>query len=125
MDFAAEGMTDLSFESLVNLDGRFHGFLGLFLVRKTLPAHERSDGHNRSHKGTACFPVPGHTSGEGAARLEYVLTHHANLFLQSCKNGLRSAVIIHFVVEGCFIDFLKKFLAVFVLHRSFPSSHLF
>jgi hypothetical protein len=69
--------------------------------------------------------MPGHPSGKGAARLEDVLTHHANLFLQSCKNGLRSAVIIHFVVEGCFIDFLKKFLTVFVLHRFFPSSDLF
>jgi len=57
--------------------------------------------------------MPGHTSGKGTSCLKHILADDLQLFLQSRKNSLRSAVVLHLIEESDLGDFLKKFLSVF------------
>jgi hypothetical protein len=120
VDLAAESMADLLFEGLVDSRGGFRGFPGLLAVRKAFPSHECADSHQGPEEGAACLTVPGNASGEDASRLKNVVTDRPGFFLQSCKNGLRSAVVIHFIGKGCLVGLFKQSLAVFASHRSFP-----
>jgi hypothetical protein len=51
--------------------------------------------------------MPGNASREGASRLKNVMTDYPGFFLQNCKNGLCSAVVIHFIRKGYLVDFFK------------------
>lgn len=115
MDLTTEGMADLLSKGLIDTHGLFHGLLGLFLVRQPLPSHQSSDGHDGSHEGAARLSVTGDSAGEGTARSKDVLIDHTDLFLQSRKNGLSSAMIGHLVMEGRVVDLLEQFLFAFHL----------
>ncbi len=117
VDLGAEGVADLLSEDVVDPHSRLHGLLGLLFIRRPLPAHERSDGHDRPNEGSACLPVPGNAAGETAPGFEDIVADTPDRFLQSCKNGLRSAAVVHFVKEGCLVSFVKKFGSVFVFQR--------
>jgi len=120
VNLGAEGVTDLISEGVVDPHGGLHGLLGLLSIRESFPAHERADGHDGPDEGSACLTVPGNAAGETTPGLKDIVTDNPGLFLQSCKNGLRSAAVVHFIEEGRLVSLFKKFISVFGLQRSPP-----
>ena len=120
VNLGAEGVTDLISEGVVDPHGGLHGLLGLLSIWESFPAHERADGHDGPDEGSACLPVPGNAAGETTPGLKDIVTDNPGLFLQSCKNGLRSAAVVHFIEEGRLVSLFKKFISVFGLQRSPP-----
>jgi len=62
--------------------------------------------------------MSGYASGEGASGFKDIVTDPIQPFLQSCKNSLRSAVVLHFIGEGSPGDLFEKFFSVF--HHVLP-----
>lgn len=118
MDLGTEGMADLLPERLVDTHGLFHGLLGLVLIGKSLSSHQGSNGHNGSNESATGLSMAGNPSREGAPGSKHILADHADLFLQSRKNSLCSAMIGHLVLKGGFVNLLKQLLVI--CHFSSP-----
>jgi hypothetical protein len=56
--------------------------------------------------------LSGHPSCQGASCFKDFSASYIELFLQGCKNGLRSTKIIHVVLEGRFENLLENFFSV-------------
>jgi hypothetical protein len=101
-------VTDFLPEKDVYPIGDLQGILELFFILQSLPADQRSDGHDRTGQGTTGFSPFGDACGKRTSRLEDFFASHIHFFLQSCKNALRSAKVIHVVLKGQFKDFFKQ-----------------
>ena len=112
MDLPAEGMAYLLFKEIINLDGRFHCSLILIYILKPFPTHQRSNCHNSTGKRSTGVSLSCHTSSQCATCFKDLSASYIELFLQSCKNGLRSSRVIHIVLESQFEDLFKKFSSV-------------
>lgn len=112
MNLFAESVADLNPENVIDSLGFFHRFSILFPIFKPFPPDETAYRHDGARQRPAAFPRPGYTPGQSASRLEYLLASHTQLFLQSCKNGLRSAKIGHVVLEGQLEDLIQKLLSI-------------
>jgi hypothetical protein len=113
MNLLAEGMANSIPENIANPLGFFHGLAILFPVFKFFPADQGADPHDGPRERPAGLPHPGHSTGQSASGLEYLFASHFHLFLQSCKNGLGSAKIVHVVLKGCLEDLIQQFFSVF------------
>jgi hypothetical protein len=119
MDLPAESVAHLLFKPVVNSIGYLHGFSVLLPVFKLFPPDQAGNRHDGARKRPAGFPFPGHPAREGASGFKDLLASHIQLFLQSCKNGLGSAEIVHVMLQGQFMDLSQKFLTIF--HERFLS----
>ena len=100
VNLGAKGVADLFFKPLEYLAGFVHGFLVLLPIFHSFPSHQAANSHDGSGEGTAGFPLAGHAPGQGGSGFKNIGASHSQLFLQSCKNGLRSAEIIHVAFQG-------------------------
>jgi hypothetical protein len=98
-------------------EGRFHRLLGLGLVFNPLPAIDGAEGKDDPDQGSAGLTLAGHASGQSTGRLEDRLGNEVKRFLQTCKNGLASALVAHLVTEGPVVNLLKQLL--FFAHQLF------
>jgi len=114
VDFRTDGMPYLFLESEVDLLSRYHGLAVLFYLFHLFPARDQSNCHDGSGQRTAGLPPAGYTTGQGAGSLEDLTISNRQLFLQSCKNCLRSPGIPHIVFEGLGADLLNEFLFFFI-----------
>jgi hypothetical protein len=66
--------------------------------------------------------MQGHTSSKGSSCFKDLSAPYIQLFLQSCKNGLRSPMVVHFILKRQFEDLFKQFFSI--LHGFFPHRKL-
>jgi len=100
MDLAAKSVPDFFSKLFVNPIGHFHCLSILFPVFQPLPSYQTRNRHKGAREGTAGLSSSGYTSGQSASRLKHFFASYAQFFLQSCKNGLGSAEIIHVILKG-------------------------
>jgi hypothetical protein len=112
MNLLAEGVADLIPEKLIDPPGFFHGLSVLFPVFQLFPPHQAAYRHNGSGERPAGFPHPGHSSGQSVSSLEYLFAPHLQLFLQSRKNGLGSAEVVHVILQSRLKNLIEKFLPI-------------
>ncbi len=111
VDLRANRVSDLLPESKVNPVGYIHGGLELCFIFKSFPSNHRADSHDRTGERAAHVSSSGDTRGQGTSGFEDFVASHVQFFLQSCKNGLRSAKIVHIVLKRQFEDLFKQFFS--------------
>jgi hypothetical protein len=99
MDLPADRVANFLLEPIIHSIGDLHGLSILLPIFKSLSPHHTAHRQDGAQEGPAGLPSPRHTPGESTACLEDLLAPHIQLFLQSCKNGLRSPNVGHVVVQ--------------------------
>lgn len=112
VNLPAKGVANLFLKARVDLRCGFHGFPVLWDVLDPFPADDRTHCHDGAGEGTAGFSLPRNAAGQGAPRFEDLFASDIQLFLQGCKNGLRSPKIIHVILERQLRYFLKKLFTI-------------
>jgi hypothetical protein len=112
MNLRAKGMPDPFLEEIVDADGHPVGLPVLVNVFYLPSADQPTDRHDGPRERPASFSLHGHAAGQRIARPEDLVTSDIHLFLQSCKNGLRSATVVYVVLKRQFKDLIKKLLSI-------------
>jgi hypothetical protein len=81
--------------------------LVLFYVLQVLTADQRADGHDRTGECSTGLPSSSHTSGKSTSSFKDFFASYIELFLQRCKNGLRSPKVVHVVLKRQFKDLFE------------------
>jgi hypothetical protein len=118
MDLRTKSMADFFLKKSMNPGGWLHGALQPFHILQPLSTNQRTDCHNGPRKGPAGFTPQGHSSSKCTPRLEDILASNIKLFLQGCKNGLCSPMVVHLILKRQFEDLTEQLL--FVHNRSSP-----
>jgi hypothetical protein len=104
VDLAAKSVAHLLPELIINLPGYNHRFSVLLSIFQFFPPDQARNPHDGARQRPARFPSPGHAARESAPGFKDLLAAHIQFFLQSCKNGLGSAEIIHVMLQGQLMD---------------------
>jgi hypothetical protein len=111
-------MADFLFEKSINLVSRLHRGSQLFYILQPLSTDQRTDCHDSTRECPTCFPSSSHASSKSTSCLKDLSTSYIELFLQSCKNRLRSPKVVHVVLKRQFEDIFKQFFPI--LHEFSP-----
>lgn len=101
-------------ELVIQSNGWLHCLLVLPDIRKSLTSNHTPDCHDRSDECPTCLTLPGNPSSQSTTRFENIRTANVDLFLQSCKNCLRSSKVVH-IIRKCQFENLFE--------NAFPISH--
>jgi hypothetical protein len=113
-------MADFLLKKSVNPGGWFHRALQPFHILQPLSTNQRTDCHNGPRKGPTGFSFQGYPSSQCTPCLEDFSASNIELFLQRCKNGLRSPMVVHLILERQFEDLIEQLF--FFHNRSSPST---
>jgi hypothetical protein len=112
MNPLTKGVADFISEKAIDLVGFFHGFSILFPIFKLFPAHQATDPHDGPGERPASLPHSGNSSGQSTAGLENCFASNVQLFLQSRKNGLASAEVLHVILQGRLKNLIQNLLPI-------------
>ena len=112
VNLPAEGMANLFLKEGVNPDGGFHRFPVLWDVFDPFPADDRTHCHDGAGEGTAGFSLSRDPAGQRTSRFKNLFASNIQLFLQGCKNGLRSPKVVHVILERQLRYFLKELFTI-------------
>ena len=96
--FGTGGMPYLFLEFQIHFTAGFHGLLVRFGILDHLRADDLRNSHDSANQCATRFAPSGDSTGQATGRFEDAPISEIQRFLQSCKNGLASSAILHFIL---------------------------
>ena len=107
VDLPAKGVADFLLKESINPSCRLHCPLVLFYILQRLATDQGTDCHDRTGERSTCFPSSSHTSRKSTPSFKDLSASYIELFLQRCKNGLRSPKVVHVILKRQFEDLFE------------------